>query len=389
MKTNGFLCLTFALCLLTAGYGCKKKGFEPTDRTTVKMSQHQKDSALNVLKGRGGVDIDSMLLAQNVKMSVLPPSSKELSESQTEALAFKMLQMLAKNGIGGVNNVPGFAFTASISPATIQTVNTTPQKYLVEYDVNFSVINTATGDVYATAVRKIQGVGASFEQATDNAINVLSADAKSDMMLAEASRKIIDWYENNLSTFKAQVADAESKKDYALALALIQSAPQQAESAFAYAESRRTDIENKFMQQISHNELTALKQAVMESDNEPSAQVYAHYRMISPDSKSYQEAQAVLKKYEQDVETKRARESAQNQANLEAERQQQMELARMEESRIKAKYEAQASEQAIRLYLSQNSAGGGFWKNLGARIIGAIDGTNWQYRVKDKPYTDD
>ena len=136
MKTNGFLCLTFALCLLMAGYGCKKKGFEPTDRTTVRMSQHQKDSALNVLKERGAVDIDSMVLTQNVKMSVLPPSSKELNENQTEFFAVKMLQILAKNGVGGVNNVPGFALTASISPITKQTVNTTPQKYMVEYVVN-------------------------------------------------------------------------------------------------------------------------------------------------------------------------------------------------------------------------------------------------------------
>lgn len=377
---------------VVCGTGCKKNsdaGFNPEDRTTVNLSEQEKNERLQSLKTSYGLNIDSLISGHNVKMSVLPPSSSELTDAQAEAMAVRMLQMLSQNGIGGLNTSPGFALTATITPNSKRVTETAPQKYMVNYDVNYSVINTASGDVYSTVVQKIQGVGNSFEQAINNAINEVTPNAESSRMLADASRKIIQWYNNNLPTLRKQISAAEAEGNYALALALIQAVPQEATEAFAYAESRRAGVENEFLQQISQNELTALKQAVAESNNEPSAEVYAHYGLISPNSKSYSEAQSVLKKYEQDVETKRAQDSAKRQANLEAERQQMMELARMEDSRIKAKYQAQASEQAIRLYLSQNSSGGGFWRNIGARIIGAIDGTNWQYRVKDKPYTDD
>ena len=391
MRINLLIATSFVIASLFTS-GCETKSdnkFNPQDRTTVNMSQEDRDRAIEDLKQSITINIDTLLNSTNVKMSVLPPLSDKLNDSQTELIGVKMLQMLSQNGIGGMNNVPGFALTAKIHPTSIKATATAPQKFMLEYDVNYSVINTVTGDVYATCLQKISGAGASEEQATNEALKQIIPNNEVAKMLNTASDRIVNWFNDNLSTFKAQVSEAETNNNYTLALALIQSVPQQATTAFAYAENRRTDIENKFMNQIANSELVALKQAIIDSNNEPSAEVYAHYSLILPTSSLYKEATTALTKYEKDVDTTRAARNAQEQANLEAERQNQMELAKMENSRIMAKYTAQASEQAIRLYLSQNSSGGGFWKNLGARIIGAIDGTNWQYRVKDKPYTEE
>ena len=376
------------LMLLSCGHQSNDR-FNPQDRTTVDMSDEDRNGAIAELKQTISINMDTLLYSNNVKMSVLPPDSEKLTDSQTELIGVKMLQMLSQYGIGGMNNIPGFAFTASVTPASTKANASAPQKFISEYDVNYSVINTVTGDVYATCVQKIQGAGSSEEQATNEALKQIALNKDVANMLTSASGKIISWFDDNLSTFKAQVSQAEADNNFALALALIQSVPQQASAAFAYAQSRRPDIENKFMRKIANSELVAMKQAIINADNEPSAQVYAHYSLIPPSSPYYKEATAALTKYEKDVETHRAQETKQRQAGLEAERQQQLELAKMENSRIIAKYTAQASEQAIRLHLSQNSSGDGFWKNLGARIIGAIDGTNWQYRVPAKPYTTD
>lgn len=391
MKTN----ILFAGSLLIISFlvsncgNTSKEGFNPKDRTSVNLSDADKDRAIEELKQSTVINIDTLLYSNNVKMSVLPPLSDKLTDGQTEIIGVKMLQMLCENGIGGMNNVPGFALTATITTSSTKAMAGGPTKFLVEYDVNYSVINTVTGEVYATAVQKISGAGSSEEQASNEAIRLIASNNDIAKMLSTASNRIISWFNDNLSAFRAQVSKAEANNDYALALALLQSVPRQASSAFSYAESRRADIETKLMRQIANSELVAMKQAIIDSNNKPSTEVYAHFSLIPPSSPYYKEATAALTKYEKDVETKRATESAQLQANLEADRKQQMELAKMETSRITAKYTAQASEQAIRLHLSQNSAGGGFWKNLGARIIGAIDGTNWQYRVKDKPYTED
>lgn len=390
MKTNVLFIASFLIIWFLVS-GCANTSndrFNPKDRTSVIMTDEERDRAITDLKQSISINIDSMLYSNNVKMSVLPPFSDKLTDGQTELIGVKMLQMLSQNGIGGMNNVPGFALTASIIPTSTKAMGSAPQKFLVEYDVNYSVINTVTGDVYATCVQKISGAGSSEEQATYETLKQIGPNNDIAQMLVTASIRIISWFNDNLSTFKAQVSQAEADNNYALALALIRSVPQQASDAFSYAESRRSDIENKLMRQIANSELVAMKQAMINSDNEPSAEVYAHYKLILPSSPYYNEATEALAKYEKDIEAKRAASTAQQQANLEAERKQQLELAKMENSRIMAKYTAQASEQAIRLYLSQNSAGGGFWKNLGARIIGAIDGTNWQFRVKDKPYTE-
>lgn len=391
MKTSVLFVLSLLTVIFTTA-SCTKQSndkFNPQDRTTVNLTEEDRNRAIAELKQSISINIDSLLYSDNVKMSVLPPNSEQLSQQQIELIGVKMMQMLAQNGVGGMNNVPGFALTARITPTSNKVTATAPQKFLNEFDVNYSVINTVTGDVYATCVQKISGTGGSEEQAINEALRQIVPNKEIAEMLNAASGKIINWFNENLNTFKAQVSEAETNNDYALALALIQSVPQQAAAAFAYADSRRADIEHKFIQKIDNTELVALKEAIAQSDNEPSAEVYAHYSLILPSSSYYKDATTAITQYEKDMEAKRAQESAQRQTNLEAERQQQMELAKMENNRIMAKYTAQASEQAIRLYLSQNSAGGGFWKNLGARIIGAIDGTNWQYRVKDKPYTED
>lgn len=389
------IAFSFALSLLALSFvmgACGKERenkFEPQDRTTVSLSAREKNSAIEALKGETSVSLDTLLYSRNVRMSVLPPNSEYLTEPQTEFVGLRMLQMLSQNGLGGLNDVPGFALTARLGPVSTKATASKPQKFVTEFEVYYSVVNTMTGEVYGACAQKISGAGASEQQAVNEALKQMAPDKEVNAMLAAASEKIIDWYDGNLASFRAQVSEAESKNDLALALALLQSVPRQAEAAFAFAESRRGDIETRLMRQIDNSEFVALKQAIALSDNKPSAEVYAHYSLILPSSPHYKDAAEAMAKYERDMESRREADAARSRADLVAERQRQMELARMENSRIMAKYTAQASEQAIRLYLSQNSAGGGFWKNIGARIIGAIDGTNWQYRVSDKPYTED
>lgn len=385
----GILSALLIVITLPLFFSCNKdKGFNPKDRTTIRMTEEQRSKAVNALKQQGTFNLDSMLNGNNVKMSVLPPSSEALTDTQKELFGVRMLQILTANGIGGINNVPGFAMTATIGQPTIKVTGSAPQKFLSEIEINYSVVNTVNGDVYATAIQRVQGVGSSAEEANNQALSNITTNQDISKMLRLASDRIVDWYNNNLAVLKAQISEAEANNDYALALALIQSVPQQATQAFAFAESNRTEIENKFKLQVAHNELTAMKEAIMDSDNEPSSQVYAHYLMIPTSSPYYSEATAALNKYEKDVEAKRTEVSERKQADLQEERQMQMELAKMENTRIIAKYTAQAAEQGLRLFLSQGSRGG-FWSNLGARIIGAIDGTNWQYKVENKPYTED
>ena len=363
-----------ALSTIACGGGQSNgKKFNPQDRTTSTMSETERKQAIAKKKAELSVDFHEMMASCDVKLSVMPPyPTGDLTEALSEKIAVKMLQMIAQNGIGGLNTVPGFALTATLTNGEKKTTGSAPQKMVAQYTINYAVINTVTGDVYATASQDVTGVGDSFQQATGNAINEIKNSPAIQQMLSTASEKIVAWFDENLETFKSQVESAYGQRDYALALSLIESVPQKASGAFEYAQSRHADVMDKFQKSIASQELTALKQAIQASGNDYSSEVYAHLSLLPQDSPEYKEAQTLLIQYESAVSNKKEQEHIQ--AEAEAARAQEIELAKIEADRLKAKYQARATEQALRQQMrDKDGKERGFWGNLGARIIGAID----------------
>lgn len=379
-KIASITLLAIAATLTGCGGGNTDGGkkFQPKDRTTSTLSDSERQAAIAAKKAALAIDPVAMMTTNDVKMSVLPPTPEgDLNEALSEKIAVKMLQMIAQNGIGGLNTVPGFALTATLTNGEKSTTSTVPQKFIANYTLNYSVINTVTGDVYASASQDVTGVGNSFQQATNNAIKEIKNTAAIQQMLATGSEKIIAWYNENLGTLKSQVESAYGQRDYALALALVEAVPEKATDAFEYAQSRREDILTKFQEKIAGEELTALKQAIQASNGEPSAEVYAHLSMLPTTSPEYKQAMELVNKYEGDVVTKLAADRAEAAAKAEADAQRahEVELATIEAERLKAKYQAKAAEQAMRQHMrDKDDSKRGFWGNLGARLIGAIDG---------------
>lgn len=377
MKIFKYLIIGLVGVSLLGSCGGNQKKFNPKDRTSSSMSDADRETAINAMKSSLAVDPYAMMTSNDVKLTVMPPSpTGDLNEELSEKIAVKMLQMISQNGIGGLNTVPGFALTATLTNGEKKTTGTAPQKMVASYTINYSVINTVTGDVYASATQEITGVGNSFPQATKNAIKEIKNSPAIQEMLAAASTKIIAWFEENLETFKSQVETACGKEDYALALSLIESVPQKATNAFAYAQSRRADVTDKFQANIASQELIALKQAIQEADGTPSSEVYAHLSLLPKNSPEYKQAMGLIDAYESNVEKTLAenKSAAAAKEEADAQRAHQIELATIEAERLKAKYQAKATEQALRQHMrDKDDQKRGFWGNLGARIIGAID----------------
>lgn len=378
-KTLIAICLAGGLVLSSCGGSTESgaKKFAPQDRTTSTLSDDEREAAIKAKKAELSVDVYAMMNGNDVKLSVLPPApAGDITEDLSERIAVKMLQAIAANGIGGVNTVPGFALAASIAPGERKVTSTAPQKMVTTYTLSYKVMNMVTGDVYAASEEEITGVGGSFEAATRNAVNSIKNTPAMKKMLAEGSEKIITWFNENLATFKSQVDAAYGREDYALALSLIESVPQKATEAFEYAQSRHEDILNKFQTKVAAEELTAMKQAMASSPGELSAEVYAHMQMLPKNSPEFKEAQKMLAGYEEGVFKAQAEKEQREIAKAEADaaRAHETELATIEAERLKVKYQAKASEQAMRQHMrEQDDKNRGFWGNLGARIIGAID----------------
>lgn len=359
--------------------------FNPGERDS-SMTEGERKAAIAEKKKSLNVDISSMMNSNGVKLTVLPPSpSGDITEEMSERIGARMLAIIAANGIGGVNNVPDFALASTISETGRETTGGTPQKYIVKYEINYQVINMLDGTVYASAPESITGVGNSFQEATRNAVNEIKSTDNLQQMLSTASERIIDWYASNLSTLKNQVASAVEKKDFALALAYLNSVPSQATEAYAYASQEYSKVLESYKKSESNRNLAALKSAIASSSSslELNPQVYTYLAMIPEGSQDYKDALAAITGYEKGVAERQAKdearqakaEEARNKAEeLKNEREYTMQMARMQADKEIAIAEAKASEQAIKQHMKEQAdSKRGFWGNLGARIISGMD----------------
>ncbi len=382
MKPNFLLAAAAALLLVSCGGNSSSNkpsgtAFAPKDRTTVEMSETERRNAIEAKKAENGVNLNVALDSNNVKLNVMPPFPEgDITEDISERIAVKMLHLTTANGIGGLNNVPGFALCASIQEIDKKVTSTAPQKMVTKYVLSYSVRNLLTDDVYASCEQEITGVGGSFQESVRNAVNSIENTAQIQKMLSTASEKIIAWYNSNLETFKGQVASAIANNDYAYALALISSVPEKAAVAFEYASSIREDVLNKFKMKNANNELTAMKQAILAADKTMSTEVYAHLNLIPVDAPEYQEALKLCSEYETSVfearEAKENREIAAEEARIE--REHQMELAKMESERLMVQHQANATSETIqKLEKELEYERKGFWGSIGSRIINLVD----------------
>jgi hypothetical protein len=167
-----------------------------------------------------------------------------------------------------------------------------------------------------------------------------------------------------------------AENNYAYAMALIASVPEQASVAFEYASSVQKEVLDKFKTQNASNELNAMRQAILASGNTMSTDVYAHMMLIPSDAPEYQEALKLCGEYEANVVAEREKQENRQIAAEEARKmkEHEMELAKIESERILAEHQADATTKTIqKLEQELEYERKGFWGSVGSRIIKSID----------------
>ena len=354
------LSLLLASC---GGNGGKK--FNPSER----MEQADSvvaDTTVNPIR-------DILNDSVSVKLSVLPPAILGVvTQNDADAIALRLMQLVTSQGIGCLNTTPSFVIGARITTSDVKATGTAPQKYLANISVTYEILNAITGDVYATANQELSGAGNSSQQAVSAAFNGIKITPELRTMLSDGKLRIINWFNQNLPTFKGQVESACSQGNYPLALALIESVPADAKQAYNYANTVHSQILTKFKTQVADQELTAMMAAINKANGTYSADVYAHMMMLPEGSAQYAQGQKALSEYEKQVQE--ARQAKVSADKAEAERQQQIRLAELNADLTKAQYQAEASSQAIRYSLIERQyMNKGFWSTLGYSILGMFN----------------
>ena len=383
-KAIFIICVAIMTIAVTGCNENKSTKFAPKERES-KISDDERSS--RIAQKRASLNtIEGQLYNHGVKFSILEPKTigNDITPEIAQMIGVKMLQIASQNGISGLGTAPGFVLGTEIMQTGRAATGTAPQKMTVQYTLTFKVMNTATGDVYATATQNIVGVGNSFAEANINAVKNIKNTSAMQQMLSTASDRIIDWYNNNVGTLKAQVEGAAGKGDYALALAIVESVPEQAKAAFEWASQRQPDLYAQWTHKVAADNLAALQSAIATANDDFDPAVGGHFKLIPTDAPEFAKAQELYNAYQEKVKVRRADLEARAERDAAAQREWDMEKAKMdhetelvqiEADKMKCKYQSQANAVAMEKAMRAESDAKhkSFWGKLGDRIIGGID----------------
>lgn len=342
------------------------------------FNESERNALIDAQKGAKKSGYAQMVNTDGLKLNILPPvPDGNISEAMAEDIGYQLLTILSENGIGGVCNVPSFAFGVKLNETGRKTTGTTPQKMIVQYSALFTVSNTISSDVYSSCTTSLTGVGGTFGEAESCAVSEIKNSPAIATMLKDGCDNIIKWYNDNLDELKLQVEGAEASKDYAYALALVESVPKQSTSAFEYAASKRAQLRTQLLAQNAAKELSSMKDAIAKAGDDYSVDVAVHFQLIPTSAPEYVEASELWNKYQERLDNVAAQlkakaaadeDAARKVAELEAARAHETELAKIAADKEVAKYEAKAT--AASAYYSANR---GFFRKLGDKIIEGME----------------
>lgn len=348
MKNSLIYILGVAALMLTACGGAeKKKGFNPKDRTTTSMSIEERDAAIEAKRAEvAEVNIETLLSPHSIRMTVLPPAvGSGIDKGICEKVAMKLLQIASKNGISGVNGSSPIAFAAGFVEKNHEMTGSAPQKAMIEYEVTYYVTNLQTGDFYGSIAKDIIGVGDSFEDAAKKAIFEMKDFPELHNMISESEKRILAWYNENPQVIVDKVNAAAGKEDFGLALALINSVPEQATKCYALVHKMEHGILDKLQRKVAFQELAAMKDAIAAANGEYNPEIAAHLKMLPTGSKEAAQGQAAYDNYVKQMGTERM---------LKIAAEERLQREQMELEKIKMKYEYESTAQAAK---SDNSSG--------------------------------
>lgn len=357
------------------------KKFNPTERTS-SLTDQEREAAIAKKKAEllGGLNLDTLLYSHGVKFSIAQPKiqGEDITQDIADRIVMKLLQMACQNGISGAGENPSFVFGTEIAQTGRAATATTPQKMTVKYDLTFKVMNTVTGDVYATATQEVMGVGNSFVEANQNFVKEIKNTPEIQKMLQTASERIIDWYNKNVQTVKNEIETAAGKGNYDLALAIASSVPQQATAAFQYASSKMDELTKGLMHKKAADMLGEMTAAMASAGEDFDPSIGAYFNLIPTDAPEHAKAQELYNKYTQICKARRdaleAKAERDEQAARDLERfklmqEHETELAEIEADKIKMKYKAQAAAAKA----NNSGSNRGLFGSLGYAIGGTFE----------------
>jgi len=349
--------MLMAVVIASCGGNKSGKTFAPEERQSSMTDSERKAAIAQKIVELDGLNMDTLLYGHNVKIGIVQPKEQgeDITQEIADRISMKMMQMTSQNGISGTGAASGFVLGTEIAQTGRAATGTAPQKMTVKYDLTFKVVNIVTGDVYASATQEVTGVGNSFVEANQNFVKEIKNTPAIQKMLQTASERIVKWYDENIETVKNQVAQAEADGNFALAMGILSSVPEQAKGAFLWASSKQPETLKAMLHKQAADMLGEMESVIASAGDEFTPAAGAYFKLIPTDAPEYAKAQGLYTEYQKKCNVRRADLEAKAERDEQAARElekvkmlydHEEELANIEADKVKAKYQAMAAAKA-------------------------------------------
>ena len=317
------------------------KKFAPIERTSSLSEEEREKKILELRESLNEVNIETLLSSHSTRMSILPPAiNEDITEALCKKVVAKMIAVASQNGISGVNGSSPIALALALNIAERSLTGTAPQKAVVKIDAVYYVLNVHSGDVYSSCSTRLTGVGSTFEEAANFAVEQMKNTPDLQKMLETADERIIGWYNSNSTVIVNKVNSALSEQNYAMAMAIINSVPESANKCYSQIEALQADVYDKMKKHVAAQELAAMKDAIAAAKSDYNPEVAAHLAMLPIGTPEAKEGNVLYDKYMKQIDDARmAAIAAEERA-----RQEELELRKLQ-----MKYEMEASMQEAQL----------------------------------------
>ena len=346
MKFTYILATLLATAIITScGSDGGQKGtkFAPAEKQS-SMTEAERADAIAQKRAALNVNIDSILNLTGVKFSVMPPATGDgISQAASERLATRIINIAARNGIGGLAVNPVLGVVSKADRVESSVTNTTPQKTVVKYELALYCGNFVSNDIYGSATVSLTGVGPDLETATLQAFSELKDTPALKELFRKAAESAMAWY-NNESSISMIVDQAVSEQNYALAMALLSSVPAQS-STHEYAARRNAEVSNLFFQAKADELYSNMKAAIAASNGEYNPATGAYYSLIPHNARIWPEADKDFNEYCKTVDSDRRDAIARmhETEDRDAMNAQLLAMEKLQVEKIKAPFEARAT----------------------------------------------
>lgn len=224
---------------------------------------------------------------------VMPENVDGLDASQLSKLESKIIQITTSNGLSstGYDNsfviYPKFAiYDVNVADGGMQTIT------VANCEIDLFIKQVSTNTIFSSFSKVLKGSGNSKSSAITNAIYLIPVnEASINKFISDAKTKIIDYYNQNCQNILTKADNLEKIHDYAQAMALLISIPQ--ESAECYSLSQAKIISDYKLYQNAECEKN-LQKANADLAASNYYQSIQDLLMIDPESKCYDEAKKLM-----------------------------------------------------------------------------------------------